>query len=76
MKPVLDYCMVTRKSKPVKISVQEALKNRKEIMWCPECEGRVRPHDAHTPYSPRRHFEHFPPAPKDCKWSVGAKSDA
>jgi hypothetical protein len=56
------------------MSVQEALKNRQEFMNCPECGGRVRPHDAYKPNSPRQQFEHFPPTPKDCRWSVRAKA--
>jgi hypothetical protein len=52
MKPVLDYCVVTRGGKTTKIFVQEALKNRREIMWCPECGERVKSHDAYTPRSP------------------------
>ena len=61
MKSVLDYCVVTRESKLSKIFVQEALRNRREMMRCPECGGRVKPHDAYKPDSPRQHFEHFPP---------------
>ena len=75
MKPVLDCCIVRRDGKPTKISILEALKNRREMMSCPECGGRVRPHAAHTPNSPQPHFEHFPPTPKDCRYSVRSKGD-
>jgi hypothetical protein len=73
MKLVLDYCAVIRDSKRTTISVQEALKNRKEMMRCPECDALVRPHDAHTDRSPQRHFEHLTPTPEDCRWSTRSK---
>ena len=67
MKSVLDRCIVTRDGELSKISVQEALENRREIMSRLECGGRVRPHDAYKPDSPRPHFEHVPPTTKDCR---------
>jgi hypothetical protein len=74
MGSILEYCVVTRANIPTKISVQQALRNRREFMSCPECGGRVRAHDAYKADSPRQHFEHFPPTPKDCQWSVRAKA--
>ena len=35
----------------------------------------MKPHNAYKPDSPRQHFEHFAPTPKDCRWSVRTKSD-
>jgi hypothetical protein len=47
MGSILEYCVVTRANIPTKISVQQALRNRREFMSCPECGGRVRAHDAY-----------------------------
>ena len=69
MKSGIDYCVVTRNGKSTKSSVQDALKNRQEMMWCPNAEAPP----LSCAHKSAQHFEHFPPAPKDCQYSAIAE---
>ena len=59
MKPKhVDECEVKRGKAWVTLDIEDALRDRDEVMRCPECHGPVRPHKKYSDGA-RAHFEHL-----------------